>query len=263
MATQQLIDLDFNSVAKAINLPTPTAAGDVANKAYVDAQIEGLAWKDGCRVSTQGDLNLASPGATIDGISMTAGDRVLVRQQSTASQNGIYIWNGAATPATRAADASTSDELEAAVVTVEEGTDAETTWRQTEVNFTLDSGDVTWSSFGTSAPSASETTAGVIEIATQSETNTGTDDARAITPDKLANWSGRKLKHNADVGDGGATQYDITHNFGTRDVIIQVRRNSGNYDVVGCDMRALDTNTVRLVFAAAPTSNQFRVIILG
>ncbi len=256
-------NIDMLSTSKVVNLPTPTASGDAATKGYVDSAIEGLAWKDSCRVGTQANLNLASPGATIDGITMATDDRVLVRNQSTAAENGIYVWNGAATPMTRAADCSTAAELEAAVVTVEEGTDADTTWRQTEVNFTLDSGSVTWSAFGTSAPSASETTAGIAEIATQGETDTGSDDARFVTPLKLATYANRKLKYAADVGDGSATQYTVTHNLGTRDVVVMVRRNSGNYDTVECDVEVLTTNTVRLTFASAPSSNLFRCIVLG
>lgn len=263
MSKQVLSDLDFNSVAKITNLPDPTAAQHAATKAYVDAAVEGLAWKDSVRVGTQSNLNLSSPGSTIDGITMATNDRVLVRNQSTASQNGIYVWNGAAVAMTRAADASTFAELEQAVVSVEEGTDAGTTWRQTAVNGTIDSSTVTFSSFGTSAPSASETTAGIAEIATQGETDTGTDDARMVTPLKLATYANRKLKYATDVGDGSATSYTITHNLGTRDVSVFVRRNSGNYDQVLCDVNVLTTNTVQLVFSSAPTTNLFRCIVLG
>jgi hypothetical protein len=263
MSKQVLTDLDFNSVAKLINLPDPTAAQHAATKAYVDSAIEGLAWKDSVRVGTQSNVNLASPGATIDGVTMSNGDRVLVRAQTTLSQNGIYVWNGASTPMTRALDASTSAELEQAVTTVEEGTSAGASYRQTSINFTLDTGDVAWTSFGTSAGAASETTAGIAELATQSETDTGTDDARIVTPAKLANWSGRKRKFSQDIGDGSATQFTVTHNFNTRDVQVEVFRNSGNYDTVIVDVERTSTNAVRLTFAAAPTSNQFRVVVLG
>ncbi|MGD9545052.1 MAG: hypothetical protein AB7F41_14560 [Methylocystis sp.] len=263
MSKQVLTDLDFNSVAKLLNLPDPTAAQHAATKAYVDSAVEGLAWKDSVRVATQSNLNLASPGSTIDGVTMVAGDRVLVRAQSSAAENGIYIWNGAATPATRAPDASTAAELEQAVTTVEEGTSAGASYRQTAVNFTLGSGAVSWTAFGTAAGSASESSAGVAEIATQGETDTGTDDARIVTPLKLANWSGRKLKYATDVGDGSATQYTITHNFNTRDVQVEVYRNSGNYDSVIVDVERTSVNAVRLTFASAPSSNQFRVVALA
>lgn len=263
MAKQVLSDLDFNNVALITNLPDPTAAQHAATKAYVDSAVEGLAWKDSVRVATQSNLNLSSPGSTIDGVTMATNDRVLVRNQSTASQNGIYVWNGAATPATRANDASTFAELEQAVVSIEEGTDADTTFRQTEVNGTINSSDVTFSVFGTSAPSASETTAGIAEIATSSEVNTGTDNTRIVSPAGLAAWTGKALRYATDVGDGSATQYTVTHNLGTRDVVVMVRRNSGNYDQVLCDVDVLTTNTVRLTFAAAPTTNLFRCVVIG
>ena len=263
MARQVLSNLDFNNVAKVTNLPDPTSAQDAATKAYVDSAVEGIAWKDSCRVGTQSNLNLSSPGSTIDGITMATNDRVLVRNQSTAAENGIYIWNGAAVAMTRAADCSTAAELEQAVTTVEEGTDAGTSWRQTAVNFTLGSGSVSWSAFGTSTTAASETTAGVAEIATQSETDTGTDDARIVTPLKLATYANRAKRYATDVGDGSATQYTVTHNLGTRDVVVMVRRNSGNYDAIMCDVDVLTTNTVRLTFSSAPSSNQFRCVVVA
>lgn len=263
MSKQVLTDLDFTSVAKIVNLPSPTAVGDAATKGYVDSAVEGLAWKDSCVVSTQANLNLAAPGATIDTVTMVVNDRFLVRNQSSVPENGIYIWNGAATPATRSADCSSAAELEQAVTTIEQGTDAGSTFRQTTVNFTLGSGDVVWASFGTAAPSASETTAGIAEVATQVETDTGTDDARMVTPLKLTNWSGRKLKYSADVGDGAATQYVVTHNLNSRDVDVTVRRNSGAYDEVICDAEMTTVNSVTLRFASAPANNAFRCIVSG
>lgn len=263
MSRQILTNLDMNSVAKIINLPSPSASGDAANKAYVDSAIEGLAWKDSCRVATQSNTNLASPGATLDGITMVANDRVLVRAQTTGSQNGIYVWNGAAIPMTRAFDAVTSNGLEQAIVTVEEGTSAGSTFRQTSINFTIDSGTVTFVTFGTFAPSATETTAGIAEIATQAETDSGTDDLRFVTPLKLATWANRKLKLSQDIGDGSATAYTITHNFNTYDVNVNVFRNSGNRDDILCDIERTTLNAVRLTFASAPSSNQFHAVVLG
>jgi len=263
MARKFFTDIDLQSASKVINLPTPTASGDAVPKSYVDSAIEGLAWKDSARVSTQGNIDLSAPGATIDGITMSSGDRVLVRSQTTQSQNGIYVWNGASTSATRSLDASTFDELEQAVVTVEEGTDAGSSFRQTQVNGTIDSSNVIFSSFGTGAPSASETTAGIAELATQAETDAGTDDARIVTPLKLKTWSSAPKRYAADFGDGSATSYTITHNLASRDLTVAIYRNSGNYDEVECDVEHTTTNTITLVFATAPTSNQFRVVVLG
>lgn len=263
MAKVILSDHDFGNVAKVVNLPNPSSAQDAATKAYVDSAVEGLAWKDSCRVATQSNISLATPGSTIDGITMSSGDRVLVRAQSAGAENGIYVWTGAASALTRALDCSTSAELEQAVSTVEEGTSAGVTYRQTAVNFTIDSGAVAWTQFGASVGSASESSAGIAEIATQPETDGGTDDARIVTPAKLAGWSGRKLKYSADFGDGSATSFTLTHNLGTRDVHVQVRRNSGSYDVVDCDINVLTTNSVQIVMASAPSSNAYRAIVIG
>lgn len=253
--------LDFGNARKITSLPNPTNAQDAATKAYVDSAVEGLAWKDSARVSTQANLNLASPGATIDGITMASGDRVLVRAQTTASQNGIYIWNGAATPATRALDASTAAELEQAVLTVEEGTSAGVTYRQTVVNFTLDTNDVLWSVFGSSAGAASETSAGIAELATQAETDAGTDDARIVTPLKLATSPWAKKQFAANIGDGSATSYAVTHNLNTRDVQVEIYRNSGNYDTVLAEIQRTSVNQVTVVFDTAPASNAYRVVV--
>ena len=263
MAKQILVDQDYNNVSKITNLPDPVSGQDAATKAYVDSAVEGIAWKDSVRVASTSNINLASPGTTIDGITMSNGDRFLARGQSTGSQNGIYIFNGSGTAATRSLDANTSNELEQATTTVEEGTDAGTTFRQTTVNFTLGSGTVTWATFGTAAPSSSESTAGVLEIATQGETDTGTDDARAVTPLKLATWSGRVKKASVLIGDGSATQYTVTHNFGTRDVMVEVYRNSGSYDTIICDVTRSSTNAVQLTFSSAPASNAFKVVVFA
>ena len=263
MSRKFFTDIDLQSASKVINVPTPTAAGDAVPKSYVDSAVEGLAWKDSARVGTQSNINLSSPGATIDGITMASQDRVLVRNQSTQSQNGIYVWNGASTALTRSLDASTFAELEQAIITVEEGTDAGTTWRQTQINGVIDTNNVIFTSFAAAAPAASETTAGIAELATQAEVDAGTDDLRIITPLKLATWSGRLRKVSTSVGDGSATSYVVTHNLNTRDVIIRVFPNSGEYDDVEVDVQRTSTTTATLVFATAPGSNAYRVVVLG
>lgn len=263
MARSILTDFDFGSVSKILNLPSPVNTGDAANKAYVDSLVEGLAWKESCRVATQSNLSLSSPGSTIDGVTLATSDRVLVRNQTTQSQNGIYIWNGAAVAMTRALDASTFAELEQAVTTVEEGTDSGATFRQTQINGTIESSNIIWTSFGTTAPAASESTAGIAELATQVETDAGTDDSRIVTPLKLKTWASAPKRYSANFGDGTNTSYTITHNLSTRDVTVAVYRNSGNYDEVLCDVQHTSTTALTLVFSTAPTSNQYRVVVVG
>lgn len=260
---QQLVDLDFSSVAKPINVPTPTAAGDAANKAYVDSAVEGLSWKDSVRVASVANINLAAPGAAIDGISMAVNDRFLAKDQTTASQNGVYVWNGAATPATRAADMNSAVEVEQACVTVEEGTSAGATFRQTAVNVTLDTTNLAFTSFGTSAPAASETTAGIAELATQVETDAGTDDLRIVTPKKLKDSKLFNKGVPFIIGDGSATSFNCDHNLNTRNVQVSVFRNSGNYDEVNVEIQRPTVNRVTVLFNTAPGASAYVVLVQG
>jgi hypothetical protein len=250
--------LDFGGVRRITSLPNAVAAQEPATLSQLQAAIEGLAQKDSARVSTQGNLSLATPGATIDGITMAVSDRVLVRAQTTQTENGIYIWNGAAVLMTRALDASTFDELESALVPVEEGTNAGQVWRQTAVNGVIGTNNVLFVQFGTSSAAASETVAGIAELATQAETDAGTDDLRIVTPLKLATSVFASKKFAANVGDGSATSIAVTHNLNTRDVDVEVYRNSGNFDTVLVEVQRTSVNAVTLVFDTAPAAAAYR-----
>ena len=98
-------------------------ANSLVSKEYVDAVKVGLDFKDSVRVASTGNLTISGPGSAIDGISLSSGDRVLLKNQSTGSENGIYVWNGAASALTRATDADADVEVTAGMfVFVEEGT---------------------------------------------------------------------------------------------------------------------------------------------
>ncbi len=79
-------------------------------------------FKNSVRVASTSNITLSAPGSSIDGVTMVAGNRFLAKDQSTASQNGIYIWIGSASTAIRATDADTSGEITSGMlVHVEEG----------------------------------------------------------------------------------------------------------------------------------------------
>lgn len=138
------------TTTKVTGLAAPTDPTDAANKAYVDAARSGLDVKDSVRLATTGAITLANE-QTIDGVSAVAGNRVLVKNQGTASQNGIYVVvSGGAW--TRASDANEDGEITAGMfVFVEEGTaNADSGWVLTTNNpITVGSTALTFTKFST------------------------------------------------------------------------------------------------------------------
>ncbi len=131
---------------KLTNLADPTSDQDAATKYYVDSVAQGLDVKASVKAATVGNITL-SGAQTIDGVSVVAGDRVLVKNQSATATNGIYIVD--ASTWTRSSDANTWNELVSAYTFVEEGTvNADTGWVCTiNAGGTLGTDPVTWSQF--------------------------------------------------------------------------------------------------------------------
>jgi hypothetical protein len=98
---------------------TPSASTDIANKLYVDTVAQGLDAKASCVAATTADITL-SGAQTIDGVSVVAGNRVLVKNQSLSQNNGIYLC--ASGSWTRTTDANTWDALTSAFTFIEQGT---------------------------------------------------------------------------------------------------------------------------------------------
>jgi hypothetical protein len=108
---------------KVTNLGTPTAGTDGATKAYVDAASSGVSGHTSVRCATTATLTIGSAteiGEVIDGVTLADGDRVLIKNQATASENGIYQVQPSGA-ALRAADFDTALEARGRFVFVEEG----------------------------------------------------------------------------------------------------------------------------------------------
>ena len=101
-------NITFSGGGEVLGLPTtPSVATAAASKAYVDAIATGLQVKGNVRVATdpgQGNVNVASPPPALNGVTLANGDRILLRNQTNATENGIYDYNGAGVPLTRSAD---------------------------------------------------------------------------------------------------------------------------------------------------------------
>lgn len=131
---------------KVTGVAAPSAGTDATNKNYVDALVAGLSWKHAVRAATTGNISLIGAPATIDGVTLVAGDRVLVKSQSTAAENGIYVFDGA--DLVRADDMSDAVEFSAATVYVQEGTTlADTGWTQTAEVASVGTDSVTFVQF--------------------------------------------------------------------------------------------------------------------
>lgn len=139
-------NFDFGAF-KITNLADPTSDQDAATKYYVDSVAQGLDPKASTKAASTTNIATLSGLLTIDGVTLSSGDRVLVKNQTAAEENGIYV--ASATAWSRSSDADTWDELVSAFIFVEEGsTQADSGWVCTvNAGGTLGVTAVTWVQF--------------------------------------------------------------------------------------------------------------------
>lgn len=196
-------------------------------QALVAAVSSGMAWKDSARVAVSSNVNVASPGSILDGVTFAAGDqnrRVLLIGQTAAAENGLYDWNGGAVAMTRTPDANTDGRVLEMVVPVEQGSQADTGWILTTDAVTL----------GTTTLSFTRIFGGTAVAGTK----------------KFALLYG-----------GLATQ-TITHNLGTTDFVWSCRDATTNTPVFP-DVVPIDNNTAEARETVAPGANSRRISIVG
>lgn len=142
--------LTFSS-GTVTGLATPSNATDAATKSYVDSLVQGLDPKGSVRAATTEDGALSTAfaaGQTIDNVLLAVGDRILIKDQNTAAENGIYVVQASGAPL-RATDMDSWLDVPGAFVFVEDGTaNSDTGWVCTSnQGGTLGSTDITWSQF--------------------------------------------------------------------------------------------------------------------
>jgi len=155
----------------------PTVASNFATKQYVDNAVAGLTWKTPVLVATTANITLSGL-QTIDGVSVTAGNRVLVKNQNTTSQNGIYVAaSGSWTRATDFDSVTPIDEINGAAVFVTTGsTQSDTGWTETATVVTVGTDPITFVQFS----AAGAYTAGAGLSLTGNTFNVGTASSSRI-----------------------------------------------------------------------------------
>ena len=188
---------------------TPSASTDIANKTYVDTVAQGLDTKASVVAATTVDITL-SGAQTIDGISVVAADRVLVKNQTLSQNNGLYLCASGAW--TRTTDMNTWAQVPGAYVFVEDGTtQADTGWVCTSnAGGTLGTTAITWAqfsgagsgvssiTFGTTGLTPATTTTGAVTVGgTLTIANGGTNGTATPTSNGIVYGTGTTIAYTA------------------------------------------------------------------
>jgi len=150
VVTAAKIDLTgtFNFSSGTVSVATPTADAHAATKAYVDSTAQGVHWKESAISASTANVDLSSAPSAIDGVTLSANDRVLIKDQTDASENGIYVFASAGAAMTRSDDANTAQKLEGAAIFVRQGSSqADGGYIVVTDNITLGSTDISITQF--------------------------------------------------------------------------------------------------------------------
>ena len=216
---------------KITGLGTPTANTDAATKAYVDSVTEGLHIHESVVAATTANVNLANAlenGDTLDGITLATGNRILVKNQTTQSENGIYVVQASGQP-TRATDFDTAVEVDSGdFVFVYGGTvNASTGWVQTNrpatigtdaINFTQFSGAGTYGA-GNGLTLTGNTFSINTSVTVDKDTaQTLTNKSISGSANTLTNIPNNALSNSAITINGTSVSLGGTRTLGTDDI---------------------------------------------
>ena len=252
--------------------PTASAGTNttqIATTAFVQAAVSasaaGLDVKQSVRVATTANITLSGT-QTIDTVSVVAGNRVLVKDQTTPSQNGIYVV--AAGAWTRATDFDSTAEVTTGAFTfVEEGSaNKNTGWvLSTTGTITVGTTGIVFVKFSASSLSEGD---GITILGDTISVNyaEGLTTALGVLRADLGYFNTYYAqKYSTDLVDGiwSSTYYLVTHNLGTRDIQVSVREVAGSYGLVNVAVEAFSTTQCKVYFATKPTSGTYRVTVMG
>ena len=265
---------------KITNLLDPTGPQDGATKNYVDQSIGGvtggLTLKGAVTCAPTTNISTSSPGATIDGVTMTSGMIVLLTGQTTASQNGPYVWTAAASAMSRATNFNTSAQaVLGSYWVVEQGANADTFAIMTnDSTITLNTTALTFVFNGNGATVTGSSSVLVSGGVISAITGTGLigDSSHALSPD--FSIVGRKFTGIIPASTTGAftisgANCTINHGLTNAAPLVQVAAYSNpvaGYTTGDLPFNAatvVDPNNVLVVLPAAPASNNWIVTVIG
>jgi hypothetical protein len=140
-------DIGFNG-NKVTGIAPAEGGTDAVNKNQLDAAVAGLSWKTAARAASTANVDLASAPAALDGVTLAANDRVLIKDQTAPAENGIYVFTAAAAALTRSTDMDDAVEFEGSAIFVGEGTlNAGSGWTQVNAVTTVGTDPVSFTQF--------------------------------------------------------------------------------------------------------------------
>lgn len=276
--------VSFNG-QRVTNVATPTANTDAVNKAYADALSSGRDWKDSVRVASVANHATLGTTTTVDGVLLTTGDRVLLRAQTAAAENGIYTFNG--TGLVRAADADENAEVSGGLtVPVEEGTYADSrfiltnvtgtvTLGTTALTFTQDAGETIQGGAGLTKTGntldvVAAATAGnpllinadSIDLGTVPVARGGTG---ATTVEGARTALAATTKYVQTItGNGTTTAFTVPHGLGTPDVDVSLYTAAGRQVEAQVDVAQTSPFAATITTdVAIPNTVSYRVVVVG
>jgi hypothetical protein len=272
---------------RVTGVAAPTLSTDAANKQYVDSTAQGLTPKPTARAATTTPLptNVYANGTagvgssltatangvlTIDGYAVALNDVVLVKNEATAANNGLYTLTGLGSAGapyvlTRHVDMDQSAEFGGGFVPVENlgAVNANSLWLCNVANAIT---------VGTTAVSFTQLNSATVITGASGVSVSGNVASGVVLASGgvLVGAGGFYLdttvaarKYVTAVGDGSSTSITVTHNLGTQDVVVGVYLAASPYSEVECDVAHTTGNTLTLAFATAPGAGLLRCVVHG
>jgi hypothetical protein len=197
---------------------------------------------------------------SVGGVTLSNNDRVLLKNQATATENGIYIYNASTTTLVKSTNAEDADIKEGSYTLATEGDHATQGWIVTAYA----AGASTWTQFSAAgeytAGNGIDITANAISVKLDPTFSGLAEDGSGLRVDKTKVVT-KYATTITPVTPYSATEFTLTHNLGTTDIQVTVYEISSAMEVV-TDVTYITTNTVTIGFAVAPGSGEtYRVVV--